>query len=114
MRAKFLHGIETLDFKGLSVINSKTCVILGFDERGGGYVMYMKPMPILKVKTVGGTRFSGDIYIDLESLWVKKITATVIDMTKTTMFGIPVEISIPITSLTIRFVGKEEVESTKQ
>ena len=112
--SKFLHGIETLEFKGLSVVDGKTCAVLGFGERGGGYVMYLKPMPILKVKTVGGTSYSGDIYIDLESLWVKKITATVMDMTKTTMFGIPVERSIPITTLTIRSVGKEEFESTKQ
>jgi len=109
--SKFLHGIETLEFKGLSVVDGKTCAILGFDEKGGGYVMYIKPMPILKVKTVGGTRVSGDIYIDLESLWVKKVIATVMDMTKTTMFGIPVEISIPITTLTIRSVNKEEFES---
>lgn len=110
--SKFFHGIETLEFKGLSVIDDKTCAIIGFSESGGGYVMYIRPMPILKVKTVGGTRYSGDIYIDLESLWVKKVNATVIDMTKTTMYGIPVEISIPITTLTIRSVDQKEYEST--
>ena len=68
--------------------------------------MYIRPMPILKVKTVGGTRYSGEIYIDLESLNVKKATATIIDMTKTTMYGIPVEIAIPITTLIIKSVNE--------
>jgi len=108
--SKFLHGIETLEFKGLGVIDDKECAIIGFNERGGGYVMYIRPMPILKVKTVGGTRYSGDIYIDLESLWVKKVNVSIIDMTKTTMYGIPVEISIPITTLTIRSVDQKEFE----
>ena len=109
--SKFLHGIETLEFKGLSVIDGKTCAIIGFGEKGGGYIMYIRAMPLLKVKTTGGTRFNGDMYIDLESLWVKKVNATIIDMTKTTMYGIPVEISIPVTSLEIRSVDQKEFES---
>ena len=94
-------------FKGLGVIDGKKCAIIGFNERGGGYVMYIRPMPILKVKTKGGTRYSGEIYIDLESLWVKKVNATIIDMTKTTMYGIPVEIAIPITTLKIESVDQK-------
>jgi hypothetical protein len=102
--SKFLHGIETLEFKGLGLIEGKKCAIIGFNETGGGYVMYIRPMPVLKVKTVGGTRYSGEMYIDLKSLNVKKVKVTIIDMTKTTMYGIPVEIAIPITSLTIKLV----------
>ncbi|MFC1487809.1 hypothetical protein ACFLRN_09010 [Thermoproteota archaeon] len=45
--SKFFHGIETLEFKGLGVIEGKKCAIIGFNERGGGYVMYIRPMPIL-------------------------------------------------------------------
>ena len=37
----------------------------------------------------------------------KKINATIIDMTKTTMYGIPVELAIPVTTLTIESVGQK-------
>lgn len=56
---------------------------------------------------MGETRYSGEIYIDLESHTVQKVNATIIDMTKTTMYGIPVEIAIPITTLTIKSVNQE-------
>jgi hypothetical protein len=59
-------------------------------------------MPVLQVKTVGSTRFSGDIYIDLASLWVKKVTATIMDITQTTMFSIPVDTAVLVTTLTIK------------
>jgi hypothetical protein len=108
--SKFIHGIETLAFKGLSVVDGASCAILSADERGGGYVMHMKPMPVLQVKTVGATRFSGDIYIDLTSLWVKKVTASVTDITQTTMFGIPVDTTVPVTTLTIKSVMKDELD----
>jgi len=105
--SKFIHGVETLEFKGLGIVNGISCAIFGVDERGGGYVMHMKPMPVLQVKTVGATRFSGDIYLDMDSLWVKKVIASVTDITQTTMFGIPVDTTVPITSLIIESVIKE-------
>jgi len=104
--SKFMHGIETIEFRGLSIIDDTICAIVGLDERGGGYIMNMKPMPVLKVKTVGGTRYLGDIYIELDSLQVKKVNATVIDITKTTMYGMPVDITVPVTTITIKSVSK--------
>ncbi|MFC1487810.1 hypothetical protein ACFLRN_09015 [Thermoproteota archaeon] len=38
---------------------------------------------------------------------MQKVNATIIDMTKTTMYGIPVEIALPITTLTIKSVNQE-------
>lgn len=43
---KFIHGIETMEFKGLGIVDGVSCAILSADERGGGYVMHMKPMPV--------------------------------------------------------------------
>jgi len=108
--SKFIHGIETMEFKGLGIVDGVSCAIFGVDERGGGYVMHMKPMPVLQVKTVGATRFSGDIYVDMASLWVKKVTASVVDITQTTMFGIPVDTTVPVTTLTIRSVMEDEFD----
>ena len=82
------------------------CAMVGYDERGGGFKMHMKPMPLLRIKTSSGTRYSGDIYIDLESLHVKKVNASVTDISKTTMYGIPVDISVLVTTLSIKSVPK--------
>lgn len=106
----FKHGVSTRDFKGLSIVDGATCALVSFDERGGGYVMLMQPMPLLRVKTVGGTYYGGDLYIDLESLWVKKVTVSVTDITTTTMFGIPVAIAVLVTTQTIKSVSKAEFD----
>jgi len=108
--SKFIHGTETIEFKGLSLVNDSICAIVGLDERGGGYIMHMKPMPLLKIKTTAGTRFWGDIYIDLDSMHVKKVNATVIDISKTSMYGMPVDVTIPITTIKINSVSKEEFD----
>ena len=48
----------------------------------------------------------GDIYIDLDSLHVKKVNATVMDISKTTMYGMPVDITVLVTTLCIKSVQK--------
>jgi hypothetical protein len=70
----------------------------------------MKPMPLLKIKTTAGTRFWGDIFIDLDSMHVKKVNANVIDISKTSMYGMPVDVTIPITTIKINSVSKEDFD----
>ncbi len=38
----------------------------------------------MEFKTVGGTHYWADIYLDLTSKWVKKSEVIVVDITKTT------------------------------
>jgi len=104
----FKHGDETLEFKGLSVIDNAACAIIGFDSREGSFTMIMKPMPNMEVKTVGRSHYRGDIYLDLESKWVNKVTKILVDITKTTMDDKKIASAVIETSLTIRTVGKDE------
>ena len=46
------HGISTLEFNGLTVVDGASCAVVILDERGSGYVMLMKPRPLLRVNTV--------------------------------------------------------------
>jgi len=108
--SKFLHGIETIQFKGIGIIDDTVCAILSLKERGGGFNMKMKPMPVLRVKTKGGTYYNGDIYVDLESLHVKKVHAIVVDITKTTMYGMPVQVAVPVTTITVESVKENVLE----
>ncbi len=104
----FKHGKETLEFKGLSVIDDSPCAIIGFDSGKGSFTMIMKPMPNIEVKTVGRSHYLGDIYLDLESKWVKKVTKILVDITKTTMSGKKIANSVIETSLTIKTILKDE------
>ena len=68
----------------------------------------MTYMPIMKLKTVGVSNYQADIYLDLESKWVRKLEMVLFEKTTTTMWGIPVEKSIPVTKLTISAMNKEK------
>ena len=41
-------------------------------------------------------------------VWVKKATVTVTDITKTTMYGLPVDVSVILTTLTIASASEDE------
>ena len=58
--------------------------------------------------TVGGTHYWSDIYLDLESKWVKKAEATVVDIVKTTTGDQVLETAVVETTNIIRAVEKDE------
>jgi len=101
-------GETTLEFKGLGTVDDTACAIMSYEEVGGSWTAYIKAMPLMTVKTGGGAQMRADIYIDLASLWVKKATYVVTDITKTTLFGIPVEIATIVTTHTIKAVPEAE------
>ena len=102
------YGEITLAFKGLGVIDGQPCAILGFDSGLCTWNMPMAYMPIMNLKTTGVSNYHGDIYMDLNSYWVRKVEMVLSEITSTTMWGIPVDKSIPRTQLTIRALGKDE------
>ena len=104
----FKHGAETLEFKGVSVVDDLPCAIIGFDSGEGSFTMIMKPMPNIEILTVGGSHYQGDLYIDLASKWVKKVTKTLTDITKTTMDDTKIAGGVIKTTLMIRALAKNE------
>jgi hypothetical protein len=64
----------------------------------------------MRLKTVGVSTCRGDIYLELESKWVRKLVTTLSEETVTSMWGIPVDRSKPVTTLTIRAMSKDEFE----
>ncbi len=80
-------GVETLEFKGLSLVAGKPCALLGVDGGEGSYTMIIEVAPAVNVETVGGTRYFGDICVDLASNWLKKADITVVDVTETSIGG---------------------------
>jgi len=98
----FKQGEMALEFKGLSVVDEAPCAIVGFDSGECSFTMIIKPMPNIEVKTVGGSHYRGDIYLDLASKWVKKVTKILVDITKTTMGDKKLASAVIETTLTIK------------
>jgi hypothetical protein len=98
----FIHGTCYIELLGLGLVDGAPCAILRIEETGGGYRMRIRPMPGMTVKSVGATRLTADVHINLETGWVERTDATVVDVTKTTLFGVPVDVSTMITDIRIR------------
>ena len=70
----------------------------------------MTYMPIFNLKTTGVSHYKGDFCLDLNSYWSRKLEMVLFEITSTTMWGIPVDKSIPRTHLMIRAIEKSEFE----
>ncbi|HEV8082588.1 MAG TPA: hypothetical protein VGP55_05270 [Chitinophagaceae bacterium] len=68
----FKNGKITLEFKGLGLINEKTCAILEYDSGESSFYMLTKPMANMEVSTKGSSHYWGDIYKDLTTGWIQK------------------------------------------
>lgn len=103
-------GEETMEFKGLSVVDDVPCAMLGVDWGECYLTMYIKPMPLMKVKIAGGSHCQFDIYLDLKSYWVKQLTMTLSEMTQVSIFGLPISKTVPLTHMLIKAVSKDEFD----
>ena len=72
----FKNGEITLEFKGLSRINGKSCALIGYDSGESSFKM---------MTTTCSSHYFGDIYKDPASGWVQKATMTEIIVSETTL-----------------------------
>lgn len=70
----FKNGEVTLELKGLSCVNDKTCAIIQYDSGESSFKMIMNPAPNMEITTEGRSHYYGDIYKDLKTGWVQKVT----------------------------------------
>jgi hypothetical protein len=105
------NGEITLEFKGLTVIHDRPCAILSLDSGDCTLVMPMTYMPIMNLKTIGVSNYRADIYLDLETKWVRKLELILSEITNTSMWGITVDKSVPVSTLAIRAMSKAEFDN---
>jgi hypothetical protein len=104
------NGEVTLEFRGLETIEHRLCAVLSFDSGSCSWSVPMNYMPVMKLKTTGVSNYRGDIHLDLESKLVKKVEMVLSETTATSMWGIPVNKSVPTTNLTIKAISQEEFD----
>ena len=83
----FKNGEITLTFKGLGLVNEKTCALLEYDSGESSFYMLMKPMANMEITTKGSSHYWGDIYKDLTAGWIQKATLHEIVVSETIVPG---------------------------
>lgn len=70
----FRNGEVRLAFKGVGLVDGATCAIVGYDSGESTLKMIMPQPDGQEMVTEGGSQYAGDIYIDLATRWVRKVT----------------------------------------
>jgi hypothetical protein len=108
----FKNGEIILEFKGLSVVHDRQCALLEYDSGESSFKMIMKPMPNMEIQTVGSSHYQGDIYKDLATNWVQKVTMNEVVISETTLPMPPNKInSVVARNILIRNVSEKEFGS---
>ncbi len=103
----YRNGEVTLEFKGLSVVDGVACALLAFDSGEGSFKMFIEPMPGMRVTAVGGSHYFGDLYVELDSNWVRKVTLGELVVAEATMGEQTAMDMVVERTLTIRAVTEE-------
>jgi hypothetical protein len=109
--SEFQNGNVSLEFKGLGVVESSACAIIGFDSGEGTLKVLLSTGCDMEIETVGGSQFKGDIYIDLTTRWVRRATMDEFVITETRMPSPTPKIdAYTVRHILMRMIGKEEYE----
>jgi len=63
-----------LEFKGICTVDEVACAIVGYDSGESNFRMTLALGNGLDAVMKGGSEYKGDMYIDLETGWVRKVT----------------------------------------
>jgi hypothetical protein len=111
----FQNGEVTLELKGLGLVDGRACALVGYDSGASSFVMLMKPVPNVEVRTEGSSHYWGDIYKDLASGWVRKATLTELVVSETVLPNSPKPMDAVIErSILVRNVGPEGAETSSR
>jgi len=107
----FRNGEVTIEFKGISLVDGAACAIVAYDSGESTLRMIMPFSDGKDIETVGGSEYKGDIYVDLASCWVRKVTMDEFVVTETRLPATgPKIMAYTIRHLLMRMIDKEEYE----
>ena len=97
----FKNGEVTLELKGLSLVDDAACAIVAFDSGQSSFQMVINPTPNMEVRAVGASHYKGDLYIDLASRWVRKVTMDELVVAESTVPMLPNKVNAVIERNTV-------------
>jgi hypothetical protein len=107
----FRNGEVTLVFKGVSTVDGAACAIVGFDSGESTLKMIMPLAEDKEIVTTGGSEYIGDLYIDMGTRWLRRLTLDEFVVTQTTIPGpMPKTDAYTVRHLLMRLISQEEFE----
>lgn len=107
----FRNGEITLEFKGLGVVDGAVCALVGYDSGESTLKMIVAMGPNTDIVTTGGSEYKGDLWIDLATRWVRKVTMDefVVSQTALPAPGQKMD-AYTVRHILTRLIGREEYE----
>jgi hypothetical protein len=107
----FRNGELTLDLKGISLVDDRPCALVNYDSGESTLRMAFIRGDLEDLTMVGGSEYKGDIYIDLESGWVRKVTLDESVVTQTSTASRPDKVpGYTARHILLRLVSREDFE----
>jgi hypothetical protein len=106
----FRNGEVTLELKGVSVVDGVPCALVAYDSGESTLKMIMPFATDQEIVTEGGSEYKGDIYIDLATRWVRKVTLDEFVITQTRVTNQTKIDSYTVRHILLRLIGLEEFE----
>ncbi len=112
----FRNGDVRLAFKGIGLVDGAACAVVGHDSGESTLKMIMPMGAEKEIVTEGGSEYLGDLYIDLTTRWVRKVTLDEFVVTETSLPAVgPSAAGQKIPSYTVRhlltrLISREEFE----
>src|SRR5512135_95620 len=83
----FRNGDVRLTFKGIGLVDGAACAIVGYDSGESTLKMIMPQPDGKEMVTEGGSRYVGELFVDLGTRWVRKVTLDEHVVTETRLPG---------------------------
>jgi hypothetical protein len=107
----FRNGEVTLELKGVSVIDGAVCALVGYDSGESILRMTIALDKELDAMIEGGSEYKGDIYIDLETGWVRKAILDEFIVAQTEETNAPVKVhGYTVRHILLRLIDQQELE----
>jgi len=111
----YRNGDVRLVFKGVGLVDGAACAIIGYDSGESTLKMIMPVSAGKDIVTEGGSEYIGDIFIDLATRWVRKVTLDEFVVTETRLPGAgqapgPKIQAYTVRHLVTRMVSRDEFE----
>jgi hypothetical protein len=107
----FKNGEIKLAFKGVGLVDGAPCAVIGYDSGESTLKMIMAMGEGQDIVTTGGSQYMGDLYIDLETRWMRRATLDEFVVTETSLPSRGVKVpNYTVRHLLTRMVGREEFE----
>ena len=108
--SEFRNGEMTLKFKGLSLVDELPCALLEYDSGDASFIMHIEAMPGMEMVAEGASHYMGDVYVELESNWLRKATLYELVVTQVTSGGKATNNAVIERELILETLTKEEFD----